>query len=219
MRANKPLPPTPLTYLITKGDSNTSNFNEKKAEILEALRVSIESGIKLFQIREKQLTAKLLFELVSEASSIARGTGTKLLVNDRADIAMAAKADGVHLPANSVSADVIRRNFPADFIIGVSAHSLAEAESAAKQGADFVVYGPVFETPGKSEPLGLDELRRVCKSLSGFPVIALGGINETNYRSVLDHGASGFAAIRFLSSLTGAQAGRLRSSLYDNAKS
>ncbi len=96
------------------------------------------------------MTAKLLFELASESSTITQGTGTKLLVNARADIALAAKADGVHLPAISLRADVIRQSFPEEFIIGVSTHSLAEAESAAKLGADFVVFGPVFESPGKA---------------------------------------------------------------------
>lgn len=200
MRANNRLPSIPLTYLITKGDSNLSNFNEKKAEILETLRIAIESGIKLFQIREKGLPAKLLYDLVSEVGALTKGTEMSLLVNDRADIALAAKADGVHLTANSLRADVIRHCFPDEFIIGVSAHSFAEAESAAEQGADFVVFGPVFETPGKVEPAGLDGLRRVCERLPDFPVIALGGISETNYRSVLDSGASGFAAIRFLNS-------------------
>ncbi|MEJ7847900.1 MAG: thiamine phosphate synthase [Pyrinomonadaceae bacterium] len=198
MPENSRLPNTPLIYLITKGDSNPSNFNEKKNEILEALRAAIESGIQLFQIREKQLTAKLLFELASESSTITQGTGTKLLVNARADIALAAKADGVHLPAISLRADVIRQSFPEEFIIGVSTHSLAEAESAAKLGADFVVFGPVFESPGKGEAAGLEELQRVCGRMRNFPVIALGGINEMNSRSVLECGASGFAAIRAL---------------------
>ncbi len=201
MPENSRLPKVPLVYLITKGDSNPANFNEKKIEILETLRAAIGGGIELFQIREKNLTAKLLFELVSMASSITFGSGTKLLVSDRADIALAGKADGVHLPANSLRADVIRRNFPEEFIIGVSTHSLAEAESAAKHGADFVVYGPVFESPGKGETVGLAGLKQVCDKLGDFPVLALGGINATNYRSVFDSGARGFAAIRFLNEL------------------
>lgn len=198
MPENSRLTKIPLIYLITKGDSNPSNFNRKKYKILETLRVATESGIQLFQIREKQLTGKLLFELASQSSILTRGTGTKLLINDRADIALAAKADGVHLPANSMRPDVIRRNFPEEFVIGVSTHSLGEAESAVGFGADFVVYGPVFETPGKGEPIGTVGLRQVCEKLGDFPVIALGGVNETNYESVLDYGASGFAAIRFL---------------------
>jgi len=198
MPANKRLPPGPLTYLITSGESNPSNFSEKKSEIIETLRIAVESGIKLFQIREKHLSAKLVFNLALEAGAISRGTGTKLLINGRADIALAAKADGVHLPANSLRADVIRRSFPSGFLIGVSTHSLAEAEAAAHQGADFVTFGPVFETPGKGEPTGLAVLQQACDRLGHFPVIAIGGLNESNWKSALDHGASGFAAIRFL---------------------
>ncbi|MBC7901284.1 MAG: thiamine phosphate synthase, partial [Saprospiraceae bacterium] len=91
----------------------------------------------------------------------------------------------------------IRSSFP-DLIIGVSTHSISEAESAAANGADFVTFGPVFETPDKDRPTGLDELIQVRERLGNFPVIALGGINEMNYKAVLDCGASGFAAIRFL---------------------
>ncbi len=198
MLRNKRLPAGVLTYLITRGEARSSNFSIKKAEILETVRRAVDSKIKLIQIREKQLPAKLLFDLAFEASANTRGTGTKILINGRADIALAANADGVHLPADSLPADVTRLTFPKELIIGVSAHSHAEAEFAETKGADFVCFGPVFESPEKGEPKGLDELQRICKILDGFPVIALGGINETNYKSVLDRGAAGFAAIRFL---------------------
>ena len=190
-----------VVYLITKGEATPANFSAKKKEILQIVRTAADAGIPLIQIREKRLTVRLLFELVSEAARITAKTGTKLLVNDRADIALAAKADGVHLTVNSLSAVSIRSSFSEDFIIGVSTHSLEEAALAAKQGADFVTFGPIFATPDKGEPKGLDELRGVCQVLAPFPVIALGGINETNCQSVLDSGARGFAAIRYLNEL------------------
>jgi thiamine-phosphate pyrophosphorylase len=121
-----------------------------------------------------------------------------LLVNDRADIALAANADGVHLTSLSLSAETIRRSFPKDFIVGVSAHKIEEAEIAKKQNADFVTFSPVFSSPGKSEPQGAEKLREVCERLKPFPVVALGGINETNFAEVLEAGARGFSAIRFL---------------------
>lgn len=198
MPASKRLPPPPLTCLITAGESNPSNFNEKKSELLDLLRIAIETGISLFQIREKILPARMLFDLASEAGRMTHGTNTRLLINDRADIALAAEIDGIHLPTNSLRADVIRRSFPASFIIGVSAHSLGEVSSAAAQGADFAMFGPVYATPDKGQPTGLAELSRVCKLAGNFPVIGLGGINETNYPSVMESGASGFAAIRYL---------------------
>ncbi|MBC7899961.1 MAG: thiamine phosphate synthase, partial [Saprospiraceae bacterium] len=153
-----------LTYLITPGEAESSNFSAKKAEILETIRIAVDCTIKLFQIREKFLSAKLLFELTAEAAAITRGSETRLLVNDRADVALAANADGVHLPANSIPADVIRSSFP-DLIIGVSTHSISEAESAAANGADFVTFGPVFETPDKDRPTGLGELIQVRERL------------------------------------------------------
>lgn len=192
------LPAKPIVYLITKGEADTANFTHKKKEILQVIRVAVESGVSLIQIREKNLTAHSLFELTESVSEITRTSGTKLLVNDRADIALAAGADGVHLPAAGLAADIVRKNFPPRFLIGVSTHSTAEASAAESNGADFVTFGPVFQSPGKGEPQGLARLNDVCKSLDACPVIALGGIDESNFAEVLKNGASGFAAIRFL---------------------
>lgn len=188
----------PLIYLITEGKTTPENFSEKAVGILELIKIAVETEVSLIQIREKRLPAKLIFELTSAAALITHHSRTKLLVNDRADIALAAKADGVHLTENSLSADTIRRTFPKDFIIGVSAHTIEKAASAESHGADFVVFSPVFFSPGKGEPQGREMLREVCRRLKGFPIVALGGIDESNYRSVLENGASGFAAIRFL---------------------
>ena len=162
------------------------------------IEASVENGISLIQIREKKLSARLLFELTSESAKITGKSTVKLLVNDRADVAVAAKADGVHLTENSISPEIIRHNFPSDFIVGVSTHSIETAEKARNQKADFVVFSPVFASPNKGEPQGLKKLAEVCERLKPFPVIALGGIDKTNYKSVLENGASGFAAIRFL---------------------
>lgn len=194
---NHPLP-KPFIYLITNGDADLGNFTLTKREILETVRTASESGVSMIQIREKSLSARLLFDLTDAAFEITRETDTKLLVNGRADIALAAGADGVHLPADGLPADVVRRSFPSDFLIGVSTHSVEEALTAKTSGADFVTFGPVFESPGKGRPQGVEDLTRVCELLDPFPVIALGGIDESNYRSVLKSGASGFAAIRFL---------------------
>jgi thiamine-phosphate pyrophosphorylase len=182
-----------VIYLITKGETTTANFAEKKHRIVDMIRVAVEYGISHIQIREKLLPAELLFELTTEAVELTKNSGTKLLVNDRADVAFAAKADGVHLTSISIPTDIIRQNFPPDFIIGVSAHTLEKAENAQENGADFVTFSPIFSKQAK----GFDELREVCKRLKPFPVIALGGIDESNYREVC-RVASGFAAIRFL---------------------
>jgi thiamine-phosphate pyrophosphorylase len=190
----------PLIYLITDGEMTAENFNEKSSQTLEIIEKAVESEISLIQIREKKLTAKLVFELTVKAAEITKNSNTKLLVNDRADIALAANADGVHLPANSLSTQIIRANFPPDFIIGVSAHSSEEVKKAQLEGADFATFSPIFLTESKAKygaPQGITKLREVVQTIENFPVIALGGIDETNFWEVLQI-ADGFAAIRFL---------------------
>ena len=188
----------PIIYLITKGEATESDFVHARREILDIVRVAVDEGVSLVQLREKRLSARSLVELTTVVAAVTRGTPTRLLVNDRADIAVAAGADGVHLTANSLPVEVIRRNFPRDLIIGVSTHSAEDAVNAAQAGADLAVFGPVFESPGKGEPSGLAVLSEVCSELAPFPIIGLGGINASNYESVLAAGSSGIAAIRLL---------------------
>ena len=113
------------------------------------------------------------------------------------DIALAAGAVGVHLTENSLAAEIVRRVFPAGFVIGVSAHSIETLSAAKSGGADFAVFSPVFASPGKGAPVGVEALRAARARLEPFPIIALGGVEETNYEAVLKI-ADGFAAIRFL---------------------
>jgi thiamine-phosphate pyrophosphorylase len=193
---------TPLIYLITSGEATTENFSTKTAKILNLIKAAVKSKINLIQIREKKLPAKLVFKLVSVVAKITANTSTILLVNDRADVAFAAGADGVHLTSVSLPANIIRRNFPPEFIIGVSAHSTRDCEIAKQQGADLATFSPIYKTPSKEnygKPQGLEKLRAACERVKPFPIIALGGIDETNYAQTLVAGASGFAAIRFLS--------------------
>ena len=186
----------PITYLITRGEATSENFASAKQQILDIIALAVEEKVSLIQIREKHLTALLLCELTESAVSVTRGSSTKVLVNDRADIAMACGADGVHLTSNSIPVNVIRSMVPADFLVGISSHSLDDAMAAAQDGADFAVLAPVFDTPGKGEPLGIDMLAEVCRATQPFSILALGGTNERNLAEVLRAGASGFAAIR-----------------------
>jgi thiamine-phosphate pyrophosphorylase len=130
---------------------------------------------------------------------LTRHSATRLLVNDRADIALAAGADGVQLTARSLDPLVIRDISPRDFLIGVSAHSLEEAQAASASDADFALLGPVFDTPAKrayGPPLGLKRLREAIQSLAPFPLLAIGGITRENIPQVIHAGAQGIAAIR-----------------------
>lgn len=197
-------PQRPLLYLITSGETTVQTTQATKdfSSILRLVEAAVASGIDLIQIREKNLSANVLYKLTTSAAEITGGSATKLLVNDRSDIAASAGADGVHLTTYSLPAHVVRRTFGSEFLIGVSTHSLAEATAARAGGADFVVFGPVFETQSKSqygEPLGPAELAKITSKLSPFPVVALGGIMIANAAACIQAGARGIAAIRMFS--------------------
>jgi thiamine-phosphate pyrophosphorylase len=191
----------PASYLVSPGatTTDTTHASDEFHHLLMLVRAATKARIDLFQLREKLLRPRVLYELVSRCADVTRGSRTRLLVNDRADIARAARADGVHLTTRSLEASVVRRAFGSDFLIGVSSHTLEEARAARDGGADFAVYGPVFDTPSKralGTPVGLEALREVTRALSPFPVFALGGVTLVNAREVLHAGARGVAAIR-----------------------
>lgn len=182
--------PLPIIYPITSGKN-----------ILELVAAAVAAKVSLFQIREKQLSGRALYELTTRALEITRGTETRLLINDRSDIASAAGADGVHLTAQSLPASVVRKIYGPEFLIGVSTHSREDALAARAGGADFVVFGPVFETESKrefGEPQGLQRLQELTSELRDFPVVAIGGIALDNVEACFGAGASGVAAIRLL---------------------
>jgi thiamine-phosphate pyrophosphorylase len=160
---------------------------------IEHIRKNIARGVEYIQIREKQLCARALLALTREVVQLAQGSTTRILVNDRADVALAAGAHGVHLRSDSPPPHVWRRVVPEGFLVAMSCHTPADIESA--EGADFVVYGPVFATPGKGDPIGLDGLRAGIARAS-MPVFALGGIDDTNAEACIAAGAAGVAAIR-----------------------
>jgi thiamine-phosphate pyrophosphorylase len=183
-------------YPITSGQATPDD-----PQFLRLVRAAVDAEVPLFQIREKLLSARVLFELVARAAEITHGSKTRLLVNDRSDIARAAGADGVHLTAQSLPVEVVRKTCGAEFLIGVSTHSLAEAQAARDAGADFVVFGPVFETESKrayGAPQGPEKLREVTRALGEFPVVAIGGITLENFSECFEAGARGVAAIRML---------------------
>lgn len=186
--------PRPITYPITSGTATP----QTTPDILRFLQGVVTAQIPLFQIREKSLPARVLYDLTVRAVEITRGSNTRVLVNDRVDIARAAGADGVHLTSRSLPANIVRKICGPEFLIGVSTHSLAEARAAQAAGADFVVFGPIFDTELKrafGEPQGLDKLRQVTSDLGEFPVIAIGGITRENFASCIAAGASGIAGI------------------------
>lgn len=166
--------------------------------MLQLIRAAVAAQVDLIQIREKNLNASVLYELAARAADLTRKNSTSLLINDRSDLAAAAGADGVHLTTSSLPPDVVRRTFGERFLIGASTHSAEEAISARRDGADFVVFGPVFETASKreyGEAVGLARLTEVSTALSPFPVLALGGVTTANVADCLQAGAQGVAGI------------------------
>jgi thiamine-phosphate pyrophosphorylase len=193
--------PRPISYLITGGEtsSSTGASSEEFRRLLALVRSAADARVTLVQLREKNLRGRVLYELAAAAARLARGSATRVLVNDRADIARASGCDGVHLAADSLHARTVRRAFGEDFLIGVSTHAVEEAREASAGGADFVVFGPVFDTPSKrayGPPVGPEALRDAARELAPFPVVALGGVSLENAAEVLRAGAAGVAGIR-----------------------
>jgi thiamine-phosphate pyrophosphorylase len=160
---------------------------------------AIAAGVDWVQIREKDLPARDLLSVTQAAIEQAqRGSDARVIVNDRLDVALAARADGVHLGTRSMPSEVVRRLAPQEFLLGVSCHSLQDALAAQSTGADYILLGPIFPTPSKLQygpPLGLPVLREVTSQVS-IPVFALGGINPDRIPMCRENGAAGVAAIR-----------------------
>jgi thiamine-phosphate pyrophosphorylase len=157
-----------------------------------------EAGATLIQLREKVLSPLEFYREAKPALRVARTRGVKIIVNDRVDIALALKADGVHLGQDDVPPEAARRLLGPDAIIGYSTHNLEQALRAAKMPLDYVAIGPIFETSTKEDPdspIGLDGLRIAVQEV-GLPVVAIGGITLANSLDVLAVGSHAVAVIK-----------------------
>jgi len=193
------LPSTrPLVYLITDGSATDRNYDADAARIIKLIEAAVTVNIPLIQIREKSLSSRNLFDLAKQSAAAVKFSNSRLLINDRVDIALAAEADGVHLTSRSYGPAAVRRIAPAKFLIGVSTHSIDEISSARDDGADFAVLGPIFETVNKGTPMGVEELKNAVTKFPELPVLGLGGICIENYRYILATGAAGFAGISLM---------------------
>lgn len=165
--------------------------------LLPLLEECLAAGVGAIQLREKDLSGRELYELAAGLRTLTRQHGARLLINDRIDVALAVDADGVHLPSDSFPPAEARRLVGPGKLIGVSTHSLDEAKAAQKEGADFIVFGPIFDTPSKRDygpPFGVDGLSRVAASVS-VPVFAIGGVKAESVRKLREAGARGVAVI------------------------
>ena len=180
----------PLLYAIT------DRMALPGQDPLPLIERAVAAGIDLIQIRERDLSTRELLALVEAAVECARGRETRILVNDRLDVALAAGAAGVHLPAHGLPVAAVRQRYP-ELLIGASTHNLDELRRAEEGGADFAVFGPVYETPAKRKygpPVGLEKLAEAART-TRLPVLALGGIGRENAGDCLAAGAAGIAAI------------------------
>jgi thiamine-phosphate pyrophosphorylase len=163
----------------------------------ERIAENLAGGVDMIQIREKDLPARELAALVRRVLSLPNPKHTRILVNERTDIALATGAHGVHLPSDAISPRRLRAVVPPGFLIGVSTHTLEEVIEAERSGASFAVFGPVFTPISKMShlpPRGIDELARVCARVR-IPVFALGGITVENAPLCESAGAAGVAGI------------------------
>ncbi len=153
----------------------------------------LQSGITCVQYREKERTRRAIYEEALELRALTNRYNSTLIINDYADIARAVDADGVHLGQDDLSLDKAR-SIMKDRIVGISTHNLAQAKEAEAGGADYIGFGPVFHTTTKDagKPVGVQNLKVIKQSVT-IPVIAIGGINPDNLKSVIDAGADAVA--------------------------
>jgi thiamine-phosphate pyrophosphorylase len=169
-----------------------------------AFETALETGVKAIQLREKDLSTRELLDMAYWMRALTNEYGSKLFINDRVDVALSVKADGVQLGRNSIPVYAVRKIAGDKLMIGVSTHTIGEAIEAEKNGADFITLGPVYKTPSKAKygkPAGLETLKK-AKSRTTLPIFAIGGIKPGNVREVKEAGADGIA---FISSILPAQ--------------
>ncbi|MBI3812653.1 MAG: thiamine phosphate synthase [Nitrospirae bacterium] len=160
-------------------------------------REALSGGVRAVQLREKDLPARELLRWAETLRSLTREFGARLLINDQVDVCMTVGADGVHLRADSLPIPAVRRILGPERLIGQSVHSASEALEAQRAGADFIVLGPVYDTPSKramGKPLGLSGIRSSSVQIA-IPVFAIGGIRSDRIQDVIRSGAYGVAVI------------------------
>jgi len=190
-----------LLYYITDRTQFSGDESQRRDRLLEKIAQAAGAGIDYVQLREKDLCGRALESLARDALHRIRQANeqTRLLINSRTDVALAANAHGVHLRSADVSPAEVRKIWKAgqgagQAVVAVSCHDDFEVAGAEKAGANFVVFGPVFAKKSLPEANGRDRLQEVCRN--PIPVVALGGVTLENAQGLAAAGASGIAGIR-----------------------
>ena len=165
--------------------------------LVPLLQRVLTAGVPAIQLRERDLSARELVTLAREVQAVTASRRSQLLINDRIDVALALEGVGVHLRSNSLPVSVARQLLGAQRLLGISAHAVEEVLSAQSQGADYIVLGPIYETPSKQmfgPPLGIHTLEKACR-LVRIPIIGIGGVTTARAREMRRAGAFGVAVI------------------------
>jgi thiamine-phosphate pyrophosphorylase len=181
----------PKVYPIT--DTTISGLSH-----CEQVKRLIAGGAALIQLRDKRASSRVFYSDAQAAIEIARAADVKLIINDRVDIALALRADGVHLGQEDMPVDAARRILGDQAVIGFSTHNLEQIREALRLPIDYLAFGPIFPTTSKRNPdpvAGLDQLKRAREMVLPMPLVAIGGINRANALDVLNAGASAVAVI------------------------
>ncbi|MDN5941818.1 MAG: thiamine phosphate synthase [Nitrospira sp.] len=175
----------------------TDRHQTKGRSLVPLLQRVLSAGISAIQLRERDLSARDLVTLAREVQAVTALSKSQLLINDRVDVALALEGAGVHLRSNSLPLSVARQMLGAQRLLGISVHAVEEAVQAEAQGADYIVLGPIYETPSKQmfgPPLGIHALEKACK-LVRIPIIGIGGVTAARAREMRGVGAFGAAVI------------------------
>lgn len=166
-------------------------------DLIHAVELAIRGGATIIQLREKKITSREFYELALKIKQVTKRSNIPLIINDRADIALAVDADGLHVGQEDLPADVARRIIGPSRILGVSAKTVDEALKAEKDGADYLGVGAVFPTPTKpeSDAIGIEGVKRIKEAVK-IPVVAIGGITKENaYEIIHDAGVDGISSV------------------------
>ena len=205
----QPKPARPiLCYVTDRRSLPLATSGDAYSLLLDCIERAAAAEVDWIQLREKDYSGREWSRLLKESLQRVRdlGRGTRVFVNDRVDVALASGADGVHLSENGIPVaeacrlrdDFFSAHERKDFLIGVSCHSLGAALGAARGGANYIYFSPIYRTPAKANygpPQGLERLASICSAVE-IPVLAIGGITPENTPDCLRAGAAGVAAIR-----------------------